>query len=299
MDRLHIALALTAIILAAALAYALLSANQLRSENASLRAKLEEEVRREKEYGKQLEQLRAERESLKKRIGELEGKISELQGALEERGRLADLLLKPVVIVVNNASGLSASVEARPGYARVAGVVYVIKVRGLDKLPQGTEVAVILRQANPVLGGLLAFTVTRGGGQLLVDNLYPTPATWKVYREGGLLVINTTVPFEDLTLSQMYVYLGVASTVEGVKVLLPEGARLLSLEVSGTECTELTAVFTYSGEEGHFMALAVAKGHSAVASLQLGPGKVFHVKERMGCEGAPQPLLFAVLPWPA
>lgn len=308
MDRLHVALVVIAIVLAGALAYTYTAANALRAENEALKAKLREAENRAAELnkkvaelGKRVEELEGERENLRSRVSALEANVSRLTALLQGKSKLADLLLAPTVVVVNNASTISARVEARPGYLKVAGVVYVIDVSGIDELPSGSEVVVVVRQANPLLGGLLVFTLNSGGGKLIIDNLYPRKAVWKVEKIGDKVRINVTIPYDDLTLSQMYIYMGVASVVGGeAHILLPDSARLVEAKTyTGPDgCTHLKGVLVYEGPTKHLMELVVEKGSSYTAPLDVKPGDRLSIDVKLGCRGG-HVYLWALLPWPA
>jgi len=291
MDRLHLSLIIVAVVLAAALSYTYLSYQALREENTRLRTQLGE-------ARKELEAVRSENEALRKRISQLENEKKELEEADRLRARLADALMKPVVVVVNNASKLSASVDAAIGKPGVGGVVYLVKISGLDLLPQGTRVVVILRQANPLLGGTVTFLVDSKGGSLLVDGLYPRKALWSISVSGGDVIVNATIPYEDLTLSRMYVYIGVARRIGSVYVVLPEGTSLTSARVAEDNgCTYLRGRLLYGSSLRGVLELTVTPlgARSTVRVLEKGESVPLNVKLSCGAAG---PYLWAMLPLP-
>ncbi|GEM_PF-3666888 len=307
MDRLHIALVLVAVVLAGALAYTYTAATALKAENESLKARLKEAESRAAELdkkvaelGERVKELEGERENLRALVSALEENMTRLATLLKGKSKLADLLLAPVVVRVNNASKILIDVEARPGYVKTSGVIYTIEVEALEELQPGSEVVVILRQANPLLGGLLVFAVNNDGGRLLIDNLYPKKAVWSIEKAGSKIVINVTIPYDDLTLSQMYVFTGIARVVGGeAYVLLPVEARLVNAETyKGADgCTYLKGTLVYKGVKLRFLELVVEEGSSSAQPFDVVPGGEKEVNVKLGCRGG-HVYLWALLPWP-
>ncbi len=284
MDRLHMALIIAVMILTAALGYTYVTSQALREENTRLRT--------------QLGEARKALEELKKRVALLENEKRGLEEAGRLRARIADILMRPVIVVLNNASKLSASVDTVLGKPGVGGVVYLIRIRGVGALPRGTQVAVILRQANPLLGGTVAFLVDSKGGSLLVDSLYPRKALWSVNASGGEVIVNVTIPYEDLTLSRMYVYIGVAKGVKGVYVVLPEGTRLAAARVmEDGGCLYLRGRLLYGSSLRGVLELVVSPLGARSTIKVLEKGDVVPLDVRLSC-GSAGPYLWALVPLP-